>query len=212
MNANKAKLAFLLLISLLPIVAATFYFRATLENGVATSSRGSLILPVLDLPALQLRNSLGDPAYRSFEEMTAGVDPDAYEPRPWQLIMLSGADCDQHCLDRLYMLRQVHLRLAREAERVQRAVVVVDETVTELPRVTRDFLLEQQPDLQLLHADPQTLLPQLLPTAGGRDPAAENLIYVADPVGNIMLYFTPQNTADDIFKDIDKLLDQSSLG
>lgn len=212
MNANKAKLAFLLLISLLPIVAATFYFRATLENGVATSSKGTLILPVLDLPGLQLRNSDQAFAYRTFEEMTAGIDPDDYEPRPWQLIMLSGATCDQPCLDRLYALRQIHLRLAREAERVQRAVVVVDPMAQALPQVTRDFLMEQQPDLQLLNADPAQLLPLLLPTSGGRDPVAENFIYVSDPVGNIMLYFTPENTADDIFRDIDKLLDQSSLG
>src|SRR5690606_33723097 len=155
--------------------------------------RGTLIQPLLDLPTLQLRNADGAPAYRTFEELTAGVDPNTYEPRPWQLIMLTGADCDQPCLDRLYTLRQIHLRLAREAERVQRAVVVVDNASQGLTQVTRDFLLEQQPDLQLLHADPEALLPQLLPAAGGRDPVADHLIYLADPVGNVMLYFTPEN-------------------
>jgi hypothetical protein len=212
MNANKLKLTFLLLISLLPIVAATIYFRASLEGGIGTRSRGTLILPVLDLPALGLRNRQGEPAYLSFEEMTAGVSPDDYKPRPWQLIFITGTSCDQACLDRLYLLRQIHLRLAREADRVQRAVVVVDAEIRELPAVTQAFLLEQQPDLQLLNADPAVLLPQLLPSAGGRDPVSEHFIYVADPVGNIMLYFAPENTAEDIFGDIDKLLDQSSLG
>src|SRR5690606_10926119 len=212
MNANKLKLTFRLLISLLPIVAATFYFRASLEGGIGTRSRGTLILPVLDLPALDLRNAQGQPAYLSFEDMTAGVNPDDYEPRPWQLILLTGANCEQACLARLYLLRQIHLRLGREADRVQRAVVVVDSGSRELPAATQAFLLEQQPDLQLLHASPGQLLPFLTPSAHGRDPVTEHFIYVADPVGNIMLYFVPENTAEDIFGDIDKLLDQSSLG
>lgn len=212
MNANKLKLAFLLLISLLPIVAATLYFRASLQSGTATSSQGTLIQPVLDLPQLALQNVEGESAYATFEAMTAGVSPEDYEPRPWQLLFLTGPECMQSCLDRLYLLRQVHLRLAREADRVQRAVVVVDAAGNSLPGTTTDALLQQQPDLQILQGNPATLLPQLGPSAAGRDPVAEHFIYVADPVGNIMLYFTPENTAEDIYKDVDKLLDQSSLG
>ena len=212
MNTNQVKLTFLLLISLVPIVAATLYFRASLESGMATSSQGTLIQPVLNLPQRALHREDGEPAYLSFEEMTAGVSPADYTPRPWQLLFLTPAECGQVCLDRVYLLRQIHLRLARTADRVQRAVVVVDAAGTSLPQSTLATLREQQPDLQILQADPVTVLPHLRPSANGRDPVGENFIYVADPVGNIMLYFTPENSAEDIYKDVGKLLDQTSLG
>ena len=70
----------------------------------------------------------------------------------------------------------------------------------------------QQPDMRIVRGNSATLDAQLAPTAAGRDPVAEHFIYVADPVGNIMLYFTPENSLEDILDDIDKLLDQSSLG
>lgn len=213
MNTNQVKLTFLLLISLVPIVAATLYFRASLEGGgTATYSRGTLILPVLNLPELALHNEAGERAYLSFEEMTEGVSPSDYEPRPWQLLLMTSAECDRACMDRAYLLRQVHLRLSSDARRVQRALVVVDAAGTSLPQSTLATLDEQQPDLQILQADPAILLPQIAPLAADRDPVSENFIYVADPVGNIMLYFTPENGAEDIYKDLGKLLDQSSLG
>jgi hypothetical protein len=33
-----------------------------------------------------------------------------------------------------------------------------------------------------------------------------------DPLGNVMLYFTPGNTPEEILSDLDTLLDSSSLG
>jgi hypothetical protein len=212
-NANKLKLSFLLLISLVPIVAATLYFRWSLESGSnGTTSKGVLISPVLDLARLELRDEDGEPAYLTFEEMTAGVDPEDYEPRPWQVLFVTSAECRDACVERLYMLRQMHLRLASEATRVQRALVLVDGKGAKIPQTTLDVLAEQQPDLRLLNGDAATLKRELAPSAAGRDLIEENFIYLADPVGNIMLYFTPENTVDEIFRDIDKLLEQSGLG
>lgn len=212
MTAHKLKLTFLLTISLVPIVMATLYFRASLENGVNTRSGGVLIQPLLELSRLDLRNTQGERAYLGFDELVEDVDPREYQPRPWQLLFMSSTDCDQSCIERLYFLRQIHLRLGREADRVQRALVVVDDAHLALPQATLDILANQQQDLRLLRGNPQWLLQELAPSAQGRNPVQEHFIYVADPVGNIMLYFTPENTPEEILKDIDKLLDQSSLG
>lgn len=213
MNQKKLLLAFLLLFSLLPISLASWYFRVSSNTSVsATSNKGVLINPLLDLPALGLVDAEGAPAYQTFEEMTQGVSPDDYDPRPWQLLFLSTADCDAACVERLYFLRQMHIRLNRESERVQRVFVQVDAMPTALAPALLDTFAEQQPDLRLIKGDPARLRELLAPSAQGRDPVAEHFIYVADPVGNIMLYFTPENTLEDILDDIDKLLDQSSLG
>lgn len=213
MNNSKLKLALLLSGFLVPLILATWYFRITSTSSVsATSNHGVLISPLLDLPALGLLDEDGAPAYQTFEEMTAGVDPDDYDPRPWQLLFMSTADCDAACVERLYFLRQMHIRLNRESDRVQRVFVLVDAASAVLPKELLDTFAAQQPDLRSVRGNPATLDAQLAPSAGGRDPVAEHFIYVADPVGNIMLYFTPENTLEDILDDIDKLLDQSSLG
>lgn len=213
MDRNKLKLLLLLSGFLVPVVSATWYFRTITDGSmVSTTNRGTLIQPVLDLPALQLTDDNGAPAYQTFEQMTAGVDPDAYKPRPWQLLFLSTADCDEACVERLYFLRQMHIRLNRESERVQRVFVLVDSADAQLAPALLETFAAQQPDMRIVRANPAELQPQLAPTTQGRDPVAEHFIYVADPVGNVMLYFTPENTLDEILKDIDKLLDQSSLG
>lgn len=213
MNTNKLKLALLLSGFLVPLILATWYFRVTSTGSVsATSNKGVLISPLLDLPTLALVDDRGAPAYQTFEELTAGVDPGDYEPRPWQLLFLSTADCDSACVERLYFLRQMHIRLNRESDRVQRVFVLVDSPRVALSRELLDTFAAQQPDMRIVRGNSATLDAQLAPTAAGRDPVAEHFIYVADPVGNIMLYFTPENSLEDILDDIDKLLDQSSLG
>lgn len=213
MDSNRLKLILLLSGFLIPVVSASWYFRTITDGSLLpTTNRGTLIQPVLELPALQLKDEDGGPAYLSFDEMTAGVAPDAYKPRPWQLLFMSRADCDAACVERLYFLRQMHIRLNRESERVQRVFVLVDDSRAQLSRELLDTFAAQQPDMRIVRGDPETLRAGLAPTVQGRDPVAEHFIYVADPVGNVMLYFTPENTLDEILKDIDKLLDQSSLG
>lgn len=213
MNNSKLKLTLLLSGFLVPLVLATWYFSVVSTDSVsATSNKGVLVSPLLDLPTLALVDEAGAPAYQTFEELTAGVDPDDYDPRPWQLLFLSTADCDAACVERLYFLRQMHIRLNRESERVQRVFVLVDDADATLSQELRDTFAAQQPDMRIVRGNPASLQGQLQPSAGERDPVAEHFIYVADPVGNIMLYFTPENTLEEILDDIDKLLDQSSLG
>lgn len=213
MITNKLKLTFLLLISLLPIVLATWYFGVSVSStDRITNNNGVLISPVLDLASLELLDSEGQSAYQTFEELTEGVDPDIYKPRPWQLLFMTAAKCELDCLERLYLLRQIHLRLGKTADRVQRALIITDQNAAAFSASALQLLLVQQPDLQILTGNPQILQQQLAPSANGQDPVAENYIYVADPLGNIMLYFTPENTPEQILKDIDQLLDHSSLG
>jgi len=210
---NRLKLILLLTGFLVPLVLATWYFRVTSMTSVsATSNKGVLINPLLDLTQLALFDEDGAPAYESFEALTAGLTREQYTPRPWQLLFLSTADCDEACVERLYFLRQMHIRLNRESERVQRVFVLVDAADATLPQQLLDVFAEQQPDMRLIRGNPDSLRNTLAPTTDGRDPVAEHFIYVADPVGNIMLYFTPENTLDEILSDIDKLLDRSSLG
>lgn len=214
MDKNKLKLTFLLLIAALPIGSATWYFGTQEYKGlVATTNKGELINPVLDVATLGLRNGAGAAAYLPFDELVADVSPEDYEARPWQLLYLGAPECDDTCAERLYFLRQLHVRLGREFDRVQRVYVQASNGIGPLPAATATFMAEQQPDMRVVYADAGELGKHLRGTVpAGIDPLAEHYIYVVDPLGNVMLYFTPENTAEDILSDLDTLLDNSSLG
>lgn len=214
MDRNKLKLTFLLLIAVVPISLATWVFDISEFRGVsATTNNGVLVVPVLDVVALDLRDAAGAPTYLPFDDLVKDVTPEDYEPRPWQLLYLGATHCDAACEERLYFLRQLHTRLGRESDRVERVYVQVSDTAQQMPDATAQMLAQQQADMKVSFTTSSVLQRQLAPTVpAGADPVGEHYIYVVDPVGNVMMYFTPGNTTEEIFKDLDKLLDRSSLG
>jgi len=213
-DKNKLKLTFLLTATIIPITLATWLFGVYMDTGVSsTTNKGVLVAPVLDLASLGLVDTEGKAAYKSFEEMTAGVSPDDYNPRPWQLLYLGTDECGDECAQRLYFLRQIHTRLAGEASRVERVYVNVSVGDPVLQARLEQQMNDTQPGLKVLRADESTINAALNRTVeSGENPVSEHFIYVADPLGNIMLYFTPENTPEEILSDLDKLLDHSSLG
>ena len=213
MDRNKAKLTFLLLIAVLPISLATWMFNAREEAGGMgpTTNKGELILPPLDITELDLRDGQGELVYRTFEEEVAGLDPEDYEPRPWLLVTLGGADCGEQCRQRLFYLRQLHARLAADAPRLRRWYLNADGG--ELAPDTAAHFREEFPSMGVGQGSRERILENLARTLKpGASPIEDHYSYVVDPVGNVMLYFTPENSPEDILQDIEKLLDQSSLG
>jgi hypothetical protein len=214
MDTTKLKLTFLLLAAALPISLATWVFGIREQQGVSsTTNKGELVIPVIDITRLALRDAEGQPAYVGFEELVSNVDPGDYQPRPWQLLYLGAATCEPQCEEQLYFLRQMHKRLNAEAKRVERVYVQVEASLTPLPQVTRTLLAEQQSDMKVVYATSADLRGVLAATVPASiDPAKLHYIYVVDPLGNVMMYFTPENTPEEMLDDIDNLLDRSSAG
>ncbi|MES2626979.1 MAG: hypothetical protein V4628_16955 [Pseudomonadota bacterium] len=214
MDTNKLKLTFLLLAAAVPISLATWIFGVREEQGVSsTTNKGELVIPVIDIALLDLRDEQGQPAYVTFDDLVKNVDPKDYKPQPWQLLYLGTAECDAQCEERLYFLRQMHIRLNAEAKRVERVYVQVEDTLAPLPETTRVLLAEQQSDMKIVYATAASLNAQLAPSVPADiDPAKLHYIYVVDPLGNVMMYFTPENTPEEMLDDIDHLLDRSSAG
>jgi hypothetical protein len=106
MNSRKSKgakpLIILLLVFVLPVVVAKLVLSMNLYHGGATN-KGQLLTP--------------DTSYRSL----AMENP---QPKSWQMIYLLPTQCDSRCLDRLYILRQSHIALGRDQDRVKPIVLL----------------------------------------------------------------------------------------
>lgn len=213
MDKSKLKLSLLLAMIALPIGLATFSFYFYQGQGVnATTNNGTLITPVIDITAFTMEDENGSALFQSFEIMVEGIDAEDYVPRPWAMIFLGSNTCDVSCGDRLFYLRQLHRLLGSDEERLARYYVNAGAS-RELDANTQSMFNEAFAGLKLAYSQRDILLSNLafiLPDEV--DPILEHYIFLADPLGNVMMYFTPENTPDDILEDLEKLLDQSSLG
>lgn len=100
MNSPKHKstkpLLILLLVFVLPVVAAKLVLSMNLYHGGATN-KGELLMPDTTYSQLDMSNP---------------------HPKSWQMIYLLPAHCDSPCLNRLYILHQSHIALGRDQLRV----------------------------------------------------------------------------------------------
>lgn len=213
MDKSKLKLTLLLAVIALPIGLATFSFYFYQGQGVsATTNKGVLISPVIDITEFVMEDRNGAPLFQSFEVMVQGIDAVDYIPRPWTIIFLGTESCDSNCGDRLFYLRQLHRLLGSDQERVARYYVNAG-TSKELEANTQSMFNEAFTGLNLAYSQRDVLLTNLASIIPSEvNPIAEHYIFLADPLGNVMMYFTPENTPDEILGDLEKLLDQSSLG
>lgn len=215
MNAekkNKIKLAALMLVAILPITFATMNFRsAMLDGGFGGSlNNGILINPPVDISALDMKDEQGVPMFKPFEEVIEALGDEEYEIQPWLMVYVSTGECAQSCLDRVYELRQLHVALGKDIQRVRRYFLNAsgDEISVENKQLFRD----EYPSMGVAHGDPATIKQNFAQAEVQFNIPGEDYVIFVDPVGNTMMYYTSDKTAQDIMSDLETLLRHSSLG
>lgn len=201
-NRNRWLLLGLMALTLLPLAAAvTLYFGASSLIPGAQTNRGWLIDPPGDLEALGL-----------IDEEGALLVPG--ERRRWRLLVVTGDSCDASCVEALELLRQVHILLGRDADRLLRYAVVTPSSPAGLPAALRarlpDMIIVQGPPLLLDQALAARQLRGQQPT-----PAAAGLasgILTVDPLGNVVLYHGLEQIGPDLLSDLKQLLRLSNIG
>lgn len=116
----------------------------------------------------------------------------------WQLILRVGSKCDADCEAWIVTLRQLHVTLGKNESRVER-LYISDQPV---PKTVDTVGFYRTVTGQL--TDIQTLT--------NRAPMGNTSIFVSDPLGNMMLYYTQDTNPKDIMEDVKKLLKLSSVG
>lgn len=157
---------------------------------LGTSNHGQLLMPAVPIAALPLTSSSG-------MNESWGTD----ESR-WRMVVMAPAPCAEQCRDALYLTRQVHVRLGRNADRIERVFVVVGNEVA--PEIA-ELIAREHPQLRVLLVKPE-LLAQWPGAMQMQWNGAEPRVVVIDPQGAAMLYFTPAHDGADLLADLNHLL------
>lgn len=180
------------LVVLAPVALALLFFygpRDWLPRGGA--AHGDLIDPTIQAPIGALPTPGG-----------AQTASDWFRDR-WSLIYVQSGGCGAPCLDRLNRLNQVRLRLGRDSDRV-RLVLLVDGPTPETPQI----------------AGVPGLVVAGLDGAAGRRwldalaawPLDAGAVFVADPLGNLLLRYPSDVEQTGLLEDLERLLEISSIG
>ena len=201
--ANRIKLMVLWLIpfGLMAIAMFCYYLVQSGQMTVSSKNHGSLVQPPLQLNELlgniQHSDSSGQP-----------LDLDNPWQGKWTMVVRGDVDgaeqCSQSCRDNLYATRQLHIRLDKNANRVQRVYL------THNPKADADFsaFLQEEHRLTKFYVADQASLASL--DSALRTPSGEAAsFFLVDPAGWAMMFYSSEHTGNGKLKDLKHLLKYS---
>ena len=186
-----------LLVSLAPVVFALLaYYVPSLGLRPGTRTHyGQLIEPQRPIPGdLALRDAQGRP-----------YDLNQLKGQ-WLLISAGPGACPESCVRGLFVLRNSHASQGKAVDRLERVWFITDDAPA------APVVEEAYAGTHVLRADPARLADWLAPGAAG--PAAELArgLWIADPLGHLMMRFPDAQQPEAVRDDIRALLKNSRIG
>lgn len=184
----------LLAVLFLAPVAVAFYLYYGGWRAAGNVSHGELITPARPLPQLPLAG-------------TDGVQSTGLFEGKWSLIYAGDGRCAADCRHALYVTRQVRLALNQNMDRVQRVFLFQGECCEE------PFFANEHRGLiarDLDSAAGQELRAVLEGTAPA--PGGPSRIWIADPLGNLVMSYPTDADPRGMIADLKKLLKLSHIG
>ncbi|HEY8385495.1 MAG TPA: hypothetical protein VIK82_04670 [Porticoccaceae bacterium] len=167
--------------------------RQALVDTLGTKNHGVLLSPTRDIAELGLRREDGTPW-----EIPEGS-------LRWRLLIPAVEQCDEDCRQMLYITRQVHIRLNKQAHRVERAYVSLDGGID--PSL-KAFLDHEHPHILALEVDRDRFEHWLDDSQLEWRPDRQVALLV-DPVGRAMMFYTTEQPGTHILLDLEHLLKHS---
>jgi len=181
----------LLAVCMAPVIASYTAYYWLPPSG--RTNYGVLIEPQRPLPSLEL------------QRLDGTVVPAASLRGSWLMVHVDAGACDAACGKKLWQMRQVRLTTGKDADRVQRLWLIVDDAPL-ATSVIREF--DGTTFLRARADEVTAFLP--LP-----DEAAAKLadhIWLIDPLGNLMMRWPKDADPNRMKKDLIKLLKASGIG
>lgn len=196
--SSRKKLVWIFALFFLPLLLATIWFQVVRTGAISwgSTSRGELIAPAVPLTEFSLIEAGSDAAF--------GLDDVRGK---WTILYVPGTACTTDCEKTLYDIRQARLALNHRMERVQRVVL------TPQPVAFSDEVQEANIGLRAVNdSETNTSFIDQIKAAQSNMESKNNLIYLIDPNGNLMMRYTPDQLPKPLFKDLKHLLKVSRIG
>ena len=199
MARKQALLIFLVAVFALPPLLSWFLFNYTdVGREPGGGGHGALVAPPRPVPDWTLVN------------LTDHAAADRRLHGKWTLVYLLNGECLDACLGNLYKMRQLRLATGKYAQRVQRAVLVVND---DRHALTREQLSDYPGQLVLYPEDIDIdNLQSLFKLTADDRPFIAQRLYLIDPLGNLMMSYAAATPPEGIIKDLMRLLKYSRIG
>lgn len=188
---HKFVLWILLGLFFIPLFLAIFLYYSGSLSGVKRTNYGQLIQPPLHTNALPFITQKNQAQFHR-----------------WLLIYFIEAPCNQICKRDLYLLRQMHVSLGKDANRVMR-IIVIEQSVSS-PQLISD-LQRSYPNSEI-HLMNKQQLQQFFAAQKGMLKTNTDALLIADPLGNVILYNAQNFVAKGVLADLRRLLKYSHIG
>lgn len=174
----------------LPMALAYLMFKTGWGMPVNTVNKGALLTPPQPLGSLRLVAD-NDGWQRLYPA----------ETKKWRIMVPIPAACQAACRQHLFTTRQVHIRLAEKAHRVERILLALDGVSPQ----QKQQLLAEHPNILWFDSSRFALTDWLADTAIAAE-AIESHYFLIDQEGFAMMRYGIDNTGQDLLEDLKKLL------
>lgn len=174
---------------------------------------GFLLSPSSEQDKLWWVNLLGTTNYGTLLNPPVEIESEQLielEYGPWaalahptfKLVVTNQGDCAEACQEMLYSVRQLHVRLNRDYEDVERGLLLVDQ----FDQDQTEQVMLKLPDTALLTPSSSELLESLTAT---NMPSLEDgpVLVMIDPSNLAMMTYTSEHTGSEILEDLEHLLE-----
>jgi len=185
-RSNRRQLLLIAVITAVSLGGSYWLYFNTLGSGVwGTTNNGAFVDPPVQAAQLSLQ-----------------ADNLPYvHGETWWVWLVGNSACVGDCQDTLTKLRNMHVLLNKDADRLRRALIRLD--VTEAGQQDA-ALLNQFPQLRQLHLSPASTAPS--------DPVLQQGIYIVDPLGNLVFFYRLEQMGKPVLEDLKRLLKVSQIG
>lgn len=181
----------------LPMLLAYLIFTTGIGFPSGTTNKGQLLIPPQPIQNLSLTSD-SDVLSLLYSD-NSNTDKPVVKKR-WRLLVPVTKNCNEQCQGYLYLTRQVHIRLAEKAYRVERMLLLLD-TFSESEKET---LKQEHPETLFVESTPQNLQEWLAQATLPLAP--NNFFYLVDQEGFAMMRYDESHSGQDLLDDIKKLL------
>ncbi len=191
LRKNRNIILITMIIFALPVVVSTtLYMTGWRPSG--TVNYGTLITPA---------KLLED---RTLQELDGKAIKLSQLRGKWTMFYFGPSACDEPCAKQLFFMRQTHLSLGRDFDRMQRVFVLQDDKSA----ATLNDRFKDYEGMIILKDEPESVLAMQKEFGADEIQEKEN-IFLVDPQGFLMMRYMPDSDPKAVRKDLDRLLKYS---